>query len=232
MEKKQTSRKTKRTAIIATLLACVLLIGGTVAWLTTHDSLSNQFTVGNINPIDPTEPDGGPDDKPIDKDESKLNGNLYEPDWVANSKIFPGETVVKNPYVGVGAGSEKCYVYVYVNNTMKNDNKVYFTINDGWEAVEATTTGTDGEYVGGIFKYTAGLDGSQATKNVWTTTPLFSDVVAKDTATGDDFMTADGTKAGAIEVHSFQHQMFDGEGQVIDEANVVIPAAKAAFGIK
>ena len=45
-------------------------------------------------------------------------------------------------------------------------------------------------------------------------------------------MTADGTKAGAIEVHSFQHQMFDGEGQVIDEAKVVIPAAKAAFGIK
>lgn len=234
MEKKQRSPKTKQKAIIATLLACVLVIGGTVAWLTSHSTLTNQFAVGNIEPIDPEKP--GPDpDKPIDPDDAtKLNGNLYEPSWKNNSKIFPGATIAKDPYVGVGAGSEKSYVYVYVSNTMKNNNNVYFQINEGWEPVagETTTTETDGEYTGGLFKYTAGLDATEADTNVWTAEALFDDVKAKDGAAGEDFMTADGEAVGAIQVQAFVHQMNDGKGNPIDEKTVVIPAAKGAFGIK
>lgn len=229
MERKQTSRKTKRTAIIATLLACVLLIGGTVAWLTYQNQLTNTFTVGDIKPIDPTEPGGGPGDGDIDPDDkTKLDGNLYEPSWVADSKIFPGEKVAKDPYVGVGAGSEACYVYVSVNNTMKNNDHIYFDINPGWEEVEAQKT-PEGKYIGGIFRYKEGLTGIDAQGNVWTTTPLFSVVVADDEASAVDFedKTVEG-KTGAITVQSFQHQMYDGDGNAIPES-VARAAAKEAF---
>ena len=52
-------------AVIAVLLVCVLAVGGTIAYLTTHSKLTNSFTVGNIGPIKPEKP--GPDPEvPID----------------------------------------------------------------------------------------------------------------------------------------------------------------------
>ena len=49
---------------------------------------------------------------------------------------------------------------MYVKNSMTNDGKdIYFTINAGWEAVEATSAGVGNNgYTGGLFQYTAGLD--------------------------------------------------------------------------
>ena len=120
-ETNKSRNKSKMAAVIAVLLVCVLAVGGTIAYLTTHSKLTNSFTVGNIGPIEPEKP--GPDPEvPIDPDDTtKLNGNLYEPHWVADSKLMPGNTVAKDPYVGVGPGSEACDVYVYVTNEMVNN---------------------------------------------------------------------------------------------------------------
>ncbi len=191
--KKQKTAK-RSLAVVAVLLICIMAIGGTIAWLTSTSTLDNKFTVGMIKPVDPNQP--GPEGVIIpegDKDPAagKISGNLYEPHWVKDSKLLPGISINKDPYVGVGAKSEKSYVYIYVDNSMKNNNHVYFTINTGWEAVAGQVTevpGNAGKYIGGLFKYTAGLEGSQNDGNTWTAQPLFSKVIVDDAANSEDFI--------------------------------------------
>ena len=47
-ETNKSRNKSKMAAVIAVLLVCVLAVGGTIAYLTTHSKLTNSFTVGNI----------------------------------------------------------------------------------------------------------------------------------------------------------------------------------------
>lgn len=241
-EKKKAGKRS--VAVVAVLLVCIMALGGTIAWLTSTSTLDNKFTVGMIKPVDPNKPGPIPGKPTIPEEDrtpeaGKLDGNLYEPSWKQNSKLMPGISVAKDPYVGVGAGSEPSYVYVYVKNSMANNNHIYFKINAGWEAVEAQQIDSAGNYTGGLFKYTAGLDGSAQSNNTWTTQPLFSNVVVDNAAEAKDFVDGsvvspnlDGNdKLGTIKVQSFVHQMNDAEGHAIDETSVVIPAAKTAFGI-
>jgi predicted ribosomally synthesized peptide with SipW-like signal peptide len=235
--KAKSTNKTKMTAVIALLLVCLLAVGGTIAYLTTHSKLSNTFTVGDIATIDPEEPAPSPDpDNPIDKDPTKLNGNLYEPHWVNNSKLSPGATVSKEPYVGVGAGSEACDVYVYVTNEMANNNMMYFEMNAGWSVVEANAVQVGGQtyYTGGLFKYDAGLDASKLSKenheNAWTTKALFDNVIVSEDANIADFKVLEGASGRTITVQAFLHQSKDAQGQDIAD-DVIVAAAKKAFGI-
>lgn len=237
----KTRRSTKKKSwVIALLAVCLLLaaVGGTVAWLTAQSTLTNQFTVGKIEPIDPNKPGPGDGEPDIDNDPTKLSGNLYEPSWENGFQLTPGAQPAKDPYVGVGAGSEKAYVYVHVTNTMKNNDHVYFTLNPGWEAVDGCTQTVAGEptqYISGLFKYTAGLDGTGAAdgKNVWTGQPLFSKIIVSDDAQDVDFQDAtDEEKTGNITVEAFLHQYYDGTGNTaLSETSVVLPAVKEAFGI-
>lgn len=233
-KKHHSANKRNTVAVVAVLLVCILAIGGTIAYLTSHSELENTFTVGQISPIDPE--GNGPNVPQIpdeDKnDKSKLQGNLYEPHWVKDSKLLPSATIKKDPYVGVGAGSEACEVYVYVKNTMTNNNRIYFTINDGWEPVDGYATSFDRtKYTGGLFKYTAGLDAlSEKNKNVWTTNPLFSNVVVSDNAEAGDFKVKDGTGVGSITVQSFLHQKNDATGAPIDK-NIILDAVKKQFNL-
>lgn len=89
----------KKSIIIILTLSVVLLLvaGGTIAWLTAQDSVTNTFTVG------------------------KIAITLAEPEWSDDSnKIYPGAVIDKNPTVTVTANSEDCYVYVMIDN-MLND---------------------------------------------------------------------------------------------------------------
>lgn len=232
-KKHHSANKRNTVAVVAVLLVCILAIGGTIAYLTSHSELTNTFTVGQISPINP---DGnGPEDTTIpDKDkqdESKLKGNLYEPSWVKDSKLLPSATIKKDPYVGVGAGSEACEVYVYVKNTMKNNNNIYFTINEGWEAVTGYETPFGGnKYTGGLFKYTAGLNALDVKdKNVWTTNPLFSNIVVSNEAVAENFKNEQG-KVGSITVQSFLHQKNDADGGDIDDSTI-LDAVKKQFNL-
>ena len=232
-ETNKSRNKSKMAAVIAVLLVCVLAVGGTIAYLTTHSKLTNSFTVGNIGPIDPEKPGPGPDGPEIDKDESKLNGNLYEPHWVADSKLMPGNTVAKDPYVGVGPGSEACDVYVYVTNEMENNQMMYFAMNEGWSAVEADkiTVGPKTYYTGGLFKYNVGLDASNVKdKNVWTDKALFDNVLVSKDANIEDFVAKKGATGRTITVQAFLHQSKDAQGAYIGD-DVILAAAKKAFGI-
>lgn len=223
-------KKNKKKLLIALLVALLLVgVGGTVAWLTSSNSLINEFTVGTFS-----EPTTDPEDssQPLDKVNGNFNGNLYEKNWNPNEdhKLMPGTTYSKDPYVGIGPGSEDGVVYVYVENNFTNTNKIYFTINSGWEAVAGKTAAgaASGTYKSGLFKYTAVLEG-QDDADSWTSTPLFTNVVVADGATSDDFEVAQGQDT-AITVKSFIHQAKDSTGSDIS-ATEIQSAAETAFGI-
>ena len=211
----------KRNALIVVLgvILAVGIIGGTVAWLTRTSSLTNTFTVGSFEtPVtDPTD-----SSKSID-----IEGNLYEPSWDedAEHKLLPGNEYAKDPYVGIGAGSEDGVVYVYVKNNFSD--KIYFEINNGWSAVSgyATAGSKSGTYTSGLFKYDTVLT-AKSNGDTWTTTPLFSKVEVADTANSADFNTESNAKT--ITVSSFLHQAKDDEGEDID-ATEILNAAKGAF---
>ena len=185
----------KRYGIVAALLLLVLAAGvGTYAWLTAQSSLTNNFTTAGIN-----KPTTDPDNpgQPIPDDNNKVDGNLTETKWVANSKLAPGVSVAKNPNVGIGKESENAYVYVFVKNNTASaeatDSKTtYFTINDGWKPVEATAVaGEPTHYLGGLFVYVG--EGTEATpliasktEDKWTG-ELFSKVTTPKETEQKDF---------------------------------------------
>lgn len=198
----------KRRVILVALAACLTVVaaGGVLAWFNVQSSLTNTFTVGNITDPDPENPDPTDPVKPIEPSDpnydAKVNGNLYEPNWVPDSKIGPGAKVAKDPYVGIGKASDPAYVYVYVKNNFTGADKPYFAMEAGWEAVQATPAAAGaGYYTEGLFVYgTAAAPrelnpgAAPDNKDVWTDTPLFSHILTTDTFT---------SAKGSIEVHAY-----------------------------
>lgn len=201
--------KTKTKSIMTICLAVALVVAavvGTIAYMTAQDSVENTFTVGSFNKPS-TNPDGTPN--------PDLNAYIIEPTWVKDSKLIPGDNVAKDPYVGIGKGSDSAYVYVYIKNeTLKDtgDKYVTFTLKTGWTAVDATTV-TDSEgntkYVSGLFKYNTVLT-PDADKDAWTTTPIFEKVDVSKEATNDKFATSP-----KMTVYAYIHQAHDdAEGDI------------------
>lgn len=97
--------------IVALVMCMVLLVAvsitGTLAYLTSSDSVTNTFTVGNVKiTMDETDVDNSTADKGRDKE------NSY--------KLLPGGTYTKDPIIHVDSNSEDCYLVVYVDNQLKN----------------------------------------------------------------------------------------------------------------
>lgn len=223
MRSTKENKKTNRKLILVILLCVIAIsatIGGTIAWLTKTDKLTNSFVVGTFEV---------PTTDPVDSSVSiDIDGHLYEPSWddSITHKIMPGSSYEKDPYVGIGAGSEDAVVYVYVENNFSN--KVYFTVNQGWEIVSDEDGFKEDTSTSGMFKYTAGLTGN-SNSDSWTTTPLFSEIVVDDSADYSDLKVQEG-KNSEIIVSSFIHQAKDADGNLIDES-IILEAAKKAFGI-
>lgn len=113
---------------IALLLAVVLALGavtaGTLAWLTAKpDAVVNTFTTSDIS---------------ITLDET-LGGDNHE------FKMVPGYTINKDPKVTVKAGSEKCYLFVKLEESSNFDTFLTYEIANRWTAL----TGVDG--VSGVY---------------------------------------------------------------------------------
>ena len=94
--------KTKSKALLLTLCAVLLVAAsvlGTMAYLTSTDTVTNTFTVGKVE---------------IKLDETDVT-NPTGPRVQANSyKLMPGNTYTKDPTVTVKAGSEESYVRMKV----------------------------------------------------------------------------------------------------------------------
>lgn len=126
--KKARTNNARRILLLVGLmsLVAVISIGGTIAWLTAETTpVVNTFTYGDID-ITLTE----------------KTGTSY--------KIVPGVDIDKDPTVTVIANSEKCWLFVKVEeenwptNTEANSTtlKVAYSIDSSWEPL----TGVNGVY--------------------------------------------------------------------------------------
>lgn len=191
------NKKKKRYGIIAALLLLVLAAGvGTYAWLTATQTKVNEFTVGSIDKPE-VKPDPDQPNKPgTDSTDPSVDGYLFETKWTDNSKMIPGTTINKNPNVGIGKDSDSSYVFIYVKNAIvKTDAEnalaktPYFTLNSNWKPVatdQVKTNGNEGQYVSGLFMYTAGNTDTPAKL---APTPKTETTEAKAAYTGELFST-------------------------------------------
>ena len=112
--------------VLATLLLCGCVVGGTVAWLMDQTApIQNTFTIGNVD-IDLTESDADND--------GNTAANAY--------KMVPGATIAKDPTVTVKAGSEACWVFIKVDKSGTLDTYISYELAGGWNAL----SGVDGVY--------------------------------------------------------------------------------------
>ena len=130
--------KTKKTLalVLSFVLVIALTIVGTIAYLTsTPGAVTNTFTVGKVEiTLDETDVDlyG------VKDGDSRVTTNNY--------KLIPGHTYVKDPTVHVQPGSEKCYVFVKVVDSIaaiEDTTKIADQITaKGWTAL----SGVDNVY--------------------------------------------------------------------------------------
>lgn len=121
--------KTKSKALLLTLCAVLLVAAsvlGTMAYLTSTDTVTNTFTVGKVE---------------IKLDEAKVNADGIPVEGAArvqaNSyKLMPGTTYTKDPTVTVKAGSEESYVRMKV--TFNNAKEIIALCTDPEYADEVT----------------------------------------------------------------------------------------------
>jgi len=116
--------KTKSKALLLTLCAVLLVAAsvlGTMAYLTSTDTVTNTFTVGKVeiklDETDVTDPNG-----------PRVKANSY--------KLMPGTTYTKDPTVAVLKGSEESYVRMKV--TFNNAKEIIALCTDPEYADEVT----------------------------------------------------------------------------------------------
>lgn len=159
---------------LAAMLLVVVSVAGTMAYLTAKSGeVTNTFTTANIT-IELKEHKLNTDGKTIDETTEVTENKGY--------KMIPGDTLVKDPFVRVMAGSEPCYVFVKVEKSENFDQFMTYNHNaSDWTPV----TNYDGWYY-----YNKEVDAFE--EDVITTSVLSSTnaVVVKESVTEADF-TAD-----------------------------------------
>ena len=110
--------KNLKKALVLFLCAVLLVAGsvmGTLAYLTSQDEAVNNFTVGQVKiSLDEVKVNG--EGEPL-RDQSRVKTNDYH--------LLPGHYYAKDPMVHVKAGSEDCYVRMFVT----------ITHNSQWDAI-------------------------------------------------------------------------------------------------
>lgn len=157
--------------VLALVLATAVSVGVTLAWLTDRDTVTNVFTVGDVQiKLDETDTDEGgqpiPDDEgnPVRKEE----GNEYH--------LIPGQTYLKDPMVTVESGSEPSYVRMLVTINRVSELKAIFGEDflpekyvTGWDSAiwpcYAMTEGADNTMTL-EFRYPQIVDASEATEDL------------------------------------------------------------------
>ncbi|MBR2464131.1 MAG: SipW-dependent-type signal peptide-containing protein [Clostridia bacterium] len=183
----------KKFLITLSVVACAILlvvgsIAGTVAYLTSQDTVTNTFTVGNVK-ITMDEAKVGNDGKALTgEDAARVKENSY--------KLLPGHVYDKDPTIHVDASSENCWLFVEITDEIAAIQDAT-TIADqltakGWVAVAGETN---------VYAYnqvaTAGND-----------YVVFETVKVKGTVTNDELATYINKKVTVI-AYAVQQDGFD-----------------------
>ena len=146
--------RTKMKALTIVLCAVLLVVSTvfvTMAFLTSTDSVKNTFTFGQVTiTLDEADVD---EDGVVENggDRTSTTGRLKENKY----HLIPGHTYVKDPTVHVDATSEKCWLFVKLNNGLKeiiagqttysesDAENTFYTIEaqmlkNGWTCIDST----------------------------------------------------------------------------------------------
>ncbi len=189
--------KTGKKALLMTLCAVLLIVAsvmGTVAYLTSSDTVTNTFTVGNVK---------------ITLDEAKVDeyGVAASPAVRVDAntyKLLPGHEYTKDPTVTVVKGSEESYIRMLVTVSDIDALKAAFPVAKyadfyngnifllqklvtGWDSAVWVSTNVVNEKTDGScvyeFRYKTTVDASKATADT-VLEPLFETIVIPDTVDG------------------------------------------------
>ena len=165
-------KKKLMAVALATIIAVMAVAGASLAWLTAEsEDVTNTFTVGNIT-----------------ISLAETTGTVY--------KVVPGATDNKNPTVTVKEKSEKCYVYVLIDNQFVIDGVTVATLNiSSADWVEVATDGTRT-----LYRYSTVVDASSEDKEL----PVFTTVTYDgETITSDNIASLASKK---IVLKAYAHQ--------------------------
>ena len=168
----------KRTKVLLLLLSAVLLVVasvmGTLAYLTSQDTVTNTFTVGKVK---------------ITMAESKVNENgVAIPGTTTDSnayKLIPGHEYDKDPKITVEEGSEACWLFVEVDN--------------GIEALEDTTNTISSQILANGWSELSDVDNVYYKE--WSTTDSRTINVFEKFYISDDAQGVDGTWRNGLSVN-------------------------------
>lgn len=156
------ARRSSGTKVVTLLLAVLVLVGcsvgATMAWLVkSTNEVVNTFTVGNIK-IDLNEHVYDPATNTLKADLTKTNSNY---------KLIPGKNMPKDPFVTVKAGSEKCWLFVRIDEAHialdASENAVKYSLdNEAWK-----TLTFDEDYDDGVCVYYRIVDASASDQNLY-----------------------------------------------------------------
>ncbi len=191
-------KKTSKALLLA--LCAVLLVAasvmGTMAYLTSTDSVENTFTVGNVAiTLDETDTDNSTPGSDRDK------ANSY--------KLLPGHEYTKDPIIHVASTSEDCYLFVKVKNEIANieatgDTTVAKQMEaKGWKAVEGYAD---------VYVYIGTAEGASAPHAVSANSNItvFEKIVIAGTANNDTMKLYEG-KTITVNAYAIQEDGFTGK---------------------
>ena len=129
----KTARKVLILALCAVLLVSISVMG-TMAYLTSKDSVTNTFTVGKVG-IELDEALVDANGKEItDENAKRVKENKY--------KLLPGLDYDKDPTIRVASDSENCWLFVKVENgiaAIESGSIATQMAEQGWTLVDGTT---------------------------------------------------------------------------------------------
>lgn len=184
----------KMKKVLAMTLALVLVVAasvaGTMAWLMAEtDAVTNTFTTGDIS--------------------------ITLTETTEDYKIVPGGKDAKDPMITVKGGSEKCYVYAFVENNLVLDGKVVATPNIDaakWDAIKVEGNKT-------IYRYAEIVDAASGDVKC----PVFTEVSYSGEITKENM---DILKGKTIVVDAFAHQSDNTDYVTADNAAIAHFLAK------
>lgn len=142
--------------VIAIVLVVALSVAGTVAWMTSKDSVSNTFTVGSVA-ITLDEAKVGTDGKAITGEgATRVDANGYH--------LTAGGSYDKDPTIHVGEKSDDAYIVAKVTLTIDGNWSATKLWNDTYKMVELQTVVSGGITTTGT--YAANWQGTDLTGHV------------------------------------------------------------------
>lgn len=137
----KTRTKVALTALCA-LLLIVASVAGTLAYLTSNDTVTNTFTIGKVK-ITMDEAKTNVDGDPVDAGDNVVDV-ADAPRVKANTlHLIPGSDYTKDPTIHVEANSEDAYLFVKITDEIAaiqdGDTVVDQLTDNGWVAVPGKT---------------------------------------------------------------------------------------------